>query len=93
MPLTTVEAPVNIVDTQTYYQAQQRPSKWYFTIGSANGAIVELARTQHPGVTVSMVSRVEAYVLVDISQIWPKENGGHCTQKYLDRRSISLMMG
>ena len=89
MPLTSVSAPVNVLDNTTYWQRRvgnDTAKVGYFSTTLESGVTVELAAARHAGVMeyTFPVDGKERHVLVDVSHYLPDENGGDCTQYYVD---------
>lgn len=86
MPLTSVTAPVNILDNTTYWQnrTSEAAGVGYYKANLTNGVAFELAAARHSGVIEYTFSGEERHVLVDVSHYLPDENGGACTQFYVD---------
>ncbi|KAB8336740.1 hypothetical protein FH972_021049 [Carpinus fangiana] len=86
MPLTTIAAPVNILDNRTYWQHRTDPDVarvGYFKTHLQNGVNVELSASRHAGIMQYSFPAGEKHVLVDISHYLPDENGGYSVQAYL----------
>ncbi|KAF2190773.1 glycoside hydrolase family 92 protein [Zopfia rhizophila CBS 207.26] len=85
MPLTTVDATVNILDNRTYWQARvgnDTARVGYFKTQLANGVAVELSGARHAGIMQYSFPSGEKHVLVDVSHYLPSENGGYSIQNY-----------
>lgn len=86
MPLTTIEAPVNLLDNRTYWQeriGQDQATVGYFKTKLENGVITELSATRHAGFyQYSFPVEKKKHVLVDVSHFLPNVVGGYCTQTY-----------
>ncbi|KAF2116762.1 glycosyl hydrolase [Lophiotrema nucula] len=85
MPLTTVAAPVNILDNTTYWQSRvgnDTARVGYFKTSLANGVDVELSGARHAGMIQYSFPSGEKHVLVDVSHYLPDENGGYSVQNY-----------
>ncbi|KAI0152810.1 glycosyl hydrolase [Xylariaceae sp. FL1272] len=86
MPLTTVEAPVNILDNRTYWQqrvGEDRASVGYFATQLENGVGVEVSASRHAGIMQYSFPAGEAHVLVDVSHYLPQEAGASNSQYYV----------
>ena len=86
MPLATVDAPVNLLDNQTYSQARigndtGRPG--YFKTRLENGITIELSAARHSGIMQYSYPAGEKHVLVDISHYLPSQEGGYSVQYYI----------
>ncbi|KAF2740983.1 glycosyl hydrolase [Polyplosphaeria fusca] len=87
MPLTTVAAPVNILDNQTYWQSRvgnDTARVGYFKMALANGVAVELSGARHAGIIQYSFPTGDKHVLVDVSHYLPDEKGGYSVQNYQD---------
>lgn len=86
MPLTNIEAPVNVLDNQTYWQArvgEDQASVGYFSTELENGIKAELSATRHAGfMQYRFPVETKKHVLVDVSHYLPNVVGGYCTQTY-----------
>tara|TARA_R110002060_G_scaffold69573_1_gene78173 strand:+ start:731 stop:1189 length:459 start_codon:yes stop_codon:yes gene_type:complete len=86
MPLTTVDAPVNLLDNQNYSQARVgtdtgRPG--YFKTQLENGITVELSAARHSGIMQYSYPAGEKHVVVDVSHYLPSQGGGYSVQYYI----------
>ncbi|KAF1357520.1 putative alpha-1,2-mannosidase [Lizonia empirigonia] len=86
MPLTSIEAPVNLLDNRTYWQGrvgEDKATVGYFKTELENGVVTELSATRHAGFMQYEFSVEEKkHVLVDVSHYLPNVVGGYCTQTY-----------
>lgn len=86
MPLTTVAAPVNLLDNTTYMQARvdnDTAKVGYFRTQLQNGVTVELSGARHAGIMEYSFPAGEKHVLVDVSHYLPDEKGGYSVQAFL----------
>lgn len=87
MPLTMVDAPVNVLDNTTYWQKRignDTAQVGYFKTQLQSGVTVELSATRHAGFMQYSFPAGGKHVLVDLSHVLPSETGGYSTQYYLD---------
>lgn len=86
MPLTTIEAPVNLLDNRTYWQGrdgEDEASIGYFKTKLENGVTIELGATRHAGFyQYDFPAEHKKHILVDVSHYLPNVVGGYCTQTY-----------
>lgn len=85
MPLTGVDAPVNILDNQTYWQARvgnDTARVGYFKTELKSGVKIELSGARHAGTIQYSFPSGEKHVLVDVSHYLPDETGGYSVQNY-----------
>lgn len=86
MPLTSIEAPVNLLDNRTYWQGrvgEDKASVGYFKTALENGVVTELSATRHAGfMQYEFPMEEKKHVLVDVSHYLPNVVGGYCTQTY-----------
>jgi putative alpha-1,2-mannosidase len=86
MPLTTIEAPVNLLDNRTYWQQRvgdDEASIGYFKTELESGVKTELSATRHAGFyQYEFPIQSKKHVLVDVSHYLPNVVGGYCTQTY-----------
>ncbi|EMD86541.1 glycoside hydrolase family 92 protein [Bipolaris maydis ATCC 48331] len=86
MPLTNIEAPVNLLDNRTYWQervGQDHASVGYFRTNLENGVTTELSATRHAGILHYEFPKDEKkHILVDVSHYLPNVVGGYCTQTF-----------
>ena len=87
MPLTNIEAPVNLLDNRTYWQdrmGEDEASVGYFKTSLENGVTAELSATRHAGFYQynNFPAEGRKHVLVDVSHYLPNVVGGYCTQTY-----------
>lgn len=87
MPLTNIEAPVNLLDNRTYWQGrigEDEASVGYFKTKLENGVTAELSATRHAGFYQYefLQAQETKHVLVDVSHYLPNVVGGYCTQTY-----------
>jgi putative alpha-1,2-mannosidase len=86
MPLTSIAAPVNLLDNTTYWQGRvgdDIASVGYFKTMLQNGVSVELGGSRHSGIMQYTFPVGEKYVLVDVSHYLPSETGGYSNQYYV----------
>jgi predicted alpha-1,2-mannosidase len=86
MPLTTVAAPVNVLDNTTYWQPRignDTATVGYFKTNLQNGVTVEMSGARHSGIIEYSFPGGEKHVLVDVSHYLPDENGGYSVQVFL----------
>lgn len=93
MPLSSVAAPVNVLDNTTYWQNRtgtDQAAVGYFHTELEDGVGITLAGARHAGImNYEYPAGQEKHVLVDVSHFLPEPTGGFCTQYYLDG-SISI---
>lgn len=86
MPLTSIEAPVNLLDNRTYWQGrvgQDHASIGYFKTELENGVTTELSATRHAGFyQYDFPVDSKKHILVDVSHLLPNVVGGYCTQMF-----------
>ncbi|KAH6644257.1 glycosyl hydrolase family 92-domain-containing protein [Boeremia exigua] len=86
MPLTNIEAPVNLLDNRTYWQGrtgEDQASIGYFKTTLENGVTTELGATRHTGFyQYDFPIDTKKHILVDVSHYLPNVVGGYCTQVY-----------
>ncbi|PVI05747.1 glycoside hydrolase family 92 protein, partial [Periconia macrospinosa] len=90
MPLSSIAAPVNLLDNTTYWQkrvGEDEASVGSFSTKLENGIHIGLAGSKHSGSMKYEFPGDEKHVLVDVSHFLP--DPGFCTQYYLDA-SISI---
>ncbi|KAF3010268.1 hypothetical protein E8E14_001902 [Neopestalotiopsis sp. 37M] len=86
MPLTTIDAPVNILDNSTYWQnrtGEDTASVGYYKTQFESGVTVELSASRHSGILQYTFPAGEKHVLVDVSHYLPSEHGGYSVQNFL----------
>ncbi|KAM0722627.1 hypothetical protein Q7P37_002068 [Cladosporium fusiforme] len=87
MPLTSVDAPVNLLDNTTYFQRRvgnDTARVGYFATRLENGVAVELAGARHSGIMQYIYpAGGEKHILVDVSHYLPDEKGGNSVQVFL----------
>ncbi|KAJ9130912.1 Glycosyl hydrolase [Pleurostoma richardsiae] len=86
MPLTTVGAPVNVLDNQTYWQSRvgnDTARVGYFRTQLENDVTVELSAARHSGIIQYSFPPGLKHILVDVSHYLPSETGGYSNQVYL----------
>ncbi|KAF2754356.1 glycosyl hydrolase [Pseudovirgaria hyperparasitica] len=87
MPLTTIKAPVNILDNTTYWQRRvgnDVAQVNYFSTELADGIKIELSGARHSGILQYTFPDGERHVLVDVSHYLPDGGfGGSSIQYYL----------
>ncbi|KAF3035689.1 hypothetical protein E8E12_005866 [Didymella heteroderae] len=86
MPLTNIEAPVNLLDNRTYWQdriGEDKANVGYFKTKLENGVTTELSATRHAGFyQYDFPAEERKHVLIDVSHYLPNVVGGYCTQTY-----------
>jgi len=86
MPLTSIDAPVNILDNTTYWQdrvGNDTAKVGYYKTSLENGVSAELSASRHAGIIQYNFPATEKHILVDLSHYLPSENGGDSVQVYL----------
>lgn len=86
MPLTTVDAPVNLLDNTTYWQKRignDTARVGYYATQLENGVSVELSAARHSGIMQYSFPAGEKHILVDVSHYLPSETGGNNVQFYV----------
>ncbi|ORY64820.1 glycosyl hydrolase [Pseudomassariella vexata] len=86
MPLTSIKAPVNILDNQTYWQTRvgdDIAEVGYFKTQFENGVMVELSGSKHSGIMQYSFPEGKKHVLVDISHYLPSLLGSYSSQVFL----------
>jgi predicted alpha-1,2-mannosidase len=86
MPLTTIEAPVNILDNTTYWQRRvgdDVASVGYYKTNLENGIAVELSGARHAGIAQYSFPEGEKHILVDVSHYIPSLDDGASGQMFL----------
>ncbi|KAK5999247.1 putative secreted glycosidase [Cladobotryum mycophilum] len=76
MPLTTIDAPVNVLDNRTYWQPRvgnDIARVGYFKTSLENGVDIELSAARHSGIIQYSFPKGEKHVLVDVSHYLPSE--------------------
>ncbi|KXT04793.1 hypothetical protein AC578_9661 [Pseudocercospora eumusae] len=92
MPLTTIEAPVNILDNSTYWQKRvgnDSASVGYYKTKLENGVTIELSGARHSGIMQYSFPAGGQYILVDVTHYLPAEEG-EPFQQYYDGGVIEL---
>ncbi|KAI1196856.1 glycoside hydrolase family 92 protein [Nemania serpens] len=87
MPLTTVDAPVNILDNTTYWQQRvcdDVASVGYYKTKFESGVTVELSGSRHAGIVQYSFPEGEKHVLVDVSHYLPSVEDPTSSQSFLD---------
>ncbi|KAI1112702.1 glycoside hydrolase family 92 protein [Nemania sp. NC0429] len=87
MPLTTVDAPVNILDNTTYWQERvgdDAASVGYYKTKFESGITVELSGSRHAGIVQYSFPKGEKHVLVDVSHYLPSTEDPTSGQSFLD---------
>ncbi|KAI1825750.1 glycoside hydrolase family 92 protein [Xylaria intraflava] len=87
MPLTTVDAPVNVLDNTTYWQRRvgdDVATVGYYKTELENGVTVELSGARHAGIVQYAFPEGEKHVLVDVSHFLPSLGDGASGQMFLD---------
>lgn len=95
MPLTTVDAPVNLLDNTTYWQKRvgnDTARVGFYATQLENGVEVELSAARHSGIMQYNFPAGEKHILVDLSHYLPSETGGNNVQAYVGG-SIDLQPG
>ncbi|KAK4540994.1 hypothetical protein LTR36_008363 [Oleoguttula mirabilis] len=95
MPLTTVEAPVNLLDNTTYWQKRignDTARVGYYAVQLENGVGIELSAARHSGIMQYSFPAGEKHILVDVSHYLPSETGGSNVQFYVSG-AIDLQPG
>lgn len=85
MPLTTIDAPVNILDNTTYWQERvinDTASVGYYSTKLENGVSFQLSGARHSGIMQYDFPAGDKYVLVDVSHFLPNEGGSNEDQYY-----------
>ena len=86
MPLTNLDAPVNILDNTTYWQKRtvvnDTASVGYYSTQLENGVKFELSGARHSGIISYDFPAGEKYVLVDLSHFLPDTSGANTAQFY-----------
>lgn len=86
MPLTIIDAPVNILDNTTYWQRRvgdDVASVGYYRTKLESGVTVELAGARHSGIAQYSFPKGEKHVLVDVSHYIPSLDDGASGQQFL----------
>lgn len=87
MPLTTVDAPVNILDNTTYWQERvgdDVASVGYYKTKLESDITVELSGSRHAGIVQYSFPEGEKHVLVDVSHYLPSVEDPTSGQSFLD---------
>lgn len=86
MPLTTIDAPVNILDNTTYWQKRvgnETAQVGYYSTSLENGVNIQLSAARHSGIVqYDFSSGGETHVLVDVSHYLPGY-GSYNSQDFL----------
>lgn len=85
MPLTTVDAPVNLLDNRTYWQERvgnDSASVGYFGTKLENGVSVQIGGARHSGIIQYDFPVGDKYILVDVSHFLSDEGGSNIDQYY-----------
>jgi hypothetical protein len=85
MPLASIQAPVNVLDNQTYWQSRVGDDiarVGYFRTKLENDITIELSGTRHAGIMQYSFEGSSKHVLVDVSHYLPSETGGYSNQYY-----------
>lgn len=85
MPLTTVDAPVNLLDNQTYWQKRvinDTASVGYFSTKLESGVTLSIGGARHSGIMQYDFPSGEQHVLVDVSHYLPNVGGSNEDQFY-----------
>ena len=86
MPLTSIEAPVNVLDNTTYWQArvgQDTAQVGYYKTSLKNGVDIELSAARHSGILEYSFPKGDKHILVDVSHYLPSETGGYNDQYFI----------
>ncbi|PCG95416.1 Alpha-1,2-mannosidase, putative [Penicillium occitanis (nom. inval.)] len=86
MPLTSIEAPVNLLDNQTYAQPRvgnDTASVGYFKTTLQNDVVVELSASRHAGIINYLFPSGGKYILIDVSHYLPGSPGDSGSQFYV----------
>ncbi|KAI0470744.1 glycosyl hydrolase [Xylariaceae sp. FL0804] len=87
MPLTKIDAPVNVLDNTTYMQARvgnDSASVGYFKTSLESGVTIELSGARHSGIMqYTFPPAGEKHVLVDVSHYLPSEPGAYSSQIFV----------
>ncbi|OKL58141.1 hypothetical protein UA08_06477 [Talaromyces atroroseus] len=86
MPLTSVDAPVNLLENLTYAQPRvgnDTASVGYFRTTLQNGVVAELSASRHAGIINYSFPSGEKYILVDVSHYLPGSPGDTSSQFYV----------
>ncbi|KAH8898598.1 glycosyl hydrolase [Thozetella sp. PMI_491] len=86
MPLTSIDAPVSLLDNTTYWQKRvgdDVASVGYFKTVLESGVTIELSAARHSGILQYTFPAGEKHVLVDVSHYLPQEGGAYSSQVYL----------
>lgn len=86
MPLTTIAAPVEVLDNTTYWQdrvGNDTAEVGYFKTSLKNGVVAELSASRHAGIIEYAFPEGEKHVLVDVSHYLPQASGGNSVQDFL----------
>jgi putative alpha-1,2-mannosidase len=96
MPLTSTDAPVNLLDNQTYWQKRivnDTASVGYYSTKLENGVTMSVGGARHSGILqYDFPAGVEKHVLVDVSHFLPDVSGSNEAQFY-NGGTISLLEG
>ncbi|KAI1331865.1 glycosyl hydrolase [Xylariaceae sp. FL0255] len=85
MPLTDVDAPVNILDNTTYWQnrtGDDTASVGYYATKLESGVGIELSGSHHTGIMQYSFPSGGKHILVDASHYLPQEGGSSDSQYY-----------
>lgn len=95
MPLTTIDAPVNLLDNQTYWQQRvgnDTATVGYFSTKLESGVRLSIGGARHSGIVQYDFPTGERHVLVDVSHFLPNVGGSNEDQFY-DGGTISISDG
>lgn len=95
MPLTTIEAPVNLLDNQTYWQKRivnDTASVGHYSTKLENGVTLHIGGARHSGIVKYDFPAGKKHVLVDVSHFLPNV-GGSPEDQYYDGGTISILDG
>ena len=85
MPLTTVTAPVNLLDNRTYWQERvgnDQARVGYYSTKLKNGVSLELSGARHSGIVQYGFPAGDKHILVDVSHFLPNPGGSNEDQYY-----------
>ena len=85
MPLTNLDAPVNILDNSTYWQERvgnDSASVGYFKTSLKNDVDIQIGGARHSAIFQYDFPAGEKYILADVSHFLPSETGSNTDQYY-----------
>ncbi|KAF2159441.1 glycoside hydrolase family 92 protein [Zasmidium cellare ATCC 36951] len=85
MPLTTIDAPVNLLDNRTYWQERvgnDSATVGYYGAKLENGVSLQVGGARHSGILQYDFPAGDKYILVDVSHFLPNEGGSNEDQYY-----------